>query len=138
MKVTIPSNYRIIPSFPDYCVEEFGSNVIKIYSDGSTKVLGENANGSVTLFANGNRYCRSKYQLANEAFGRTSGLRGRGRSKVKVQALHVENGSTKLIDFDSMTEASNFTGVPVCQISRIISKKHRQTANGWSFYGKED
>lgn len=138
MQHIIPDNYRIIPSFPDYCVEEFGEHVIKLNDDGSTNILYESPHGGVTLFKDGVRYCRSKYKLANDTWGRQPPRNTRGRQAVKVEALHVASGSNEWILFDSLTEASKVTGVSIVDISRVINLETRQTSHGWAFARKGD
>lgn len=131
MKPEIPSNYRYIPSFPDYCVEKFGSTIVKVYDDGSTHVAMPNRRGYVTVFRDGKRYCRSPIQLMREAwFGEAL---PNGKYTVPVSALNVAKGFIKWKRFRSMAEASKATGVPVKYISEIVNTDDHQTAHGWAF-----
>lgn len=127
MKHDIPDNYKIIPSFPDYCVEEYGQYVVRLLKNGNTHVLSNNGKG-VTLFKDGVRYYRSKRQLANEAWGRN----------IETQRFHIEGwhdngGRIESLMFNSLKEASYYTGAPMSAISSIINKRGRYSSNGWSF-----
>lgn len=136
MKQVIPESFRQIPSFPDYYIEEYGSNVIKLCKDGTIKYINQNNNFGVTLFKDGKRYFRSRFQLAFEAWGQK--VSHTGKYKIRVSALNVAKGSKKWIPFDSLIEASEKTGVPVSSISKIINYEGLYTSHGWSFKRWED
>ncbi len=131
MKPEIPKDFRYIPSFPDYCVDRCGQNVVKVFDDGTTRVLSKNSKSCVVLFKDGKRYCRSSFQLMREAW--FNNPLPNGRFKISVSALNVQQGSTKWIRYDSMTEASKATGVPIKYISEILNTYAHHTAYGWAF-----
>lgn len=125
----IPSNYISIPSFPGYYVDESG-HIIKVYENGYKHILSTNSKFAVTLFKDGKRYCKSAIALWREAlYGKTTKMGGYTKA---VSARNTKTGPLKWVKYDSLTEASKATGVPVSRISKLING-HGYSAYGWVF-----
>ena len=127
MSNNIPYDYKPIPSFPGYYLNESGQ-IVKVYKNGSKHVLAVNDHFEVTLFKDGKRYCRSLTKI----FVKLAMNQDSVRTK-KVSALHVRNGSHKWMSFNSLKEASEATGVPVSYISKVINGDGRYSTCGWAF-----
>lgn len=124
---SIPKSYKPIPSFPGYYLTEQGL-VVKVYDNGYVHQLSVNNKNSVTLFKDGVRYCRSLTKLFMEtSFGKES-----TRTK-KVRGMHTIANDYNWIEFNSLTEASEYTGVPISYISKVINSDERYATCGWIF-----
>lgn len=129
MQKQLPSSYKSIPSFPGYYVNEQG-RIIRVYDNGHERELSSNNRSTVTLFKNGERYCKSVTSLFWEAwYGEKT---SKGRQTKTVSALQVMDPNPKWIKFDSLTEASKATGAPLSSISKIING-YGYTSHGWAF-----
>lgn len=128
---SIPKSYKPIPSFPGYYLTEQGL-VVKVYDNGDIHQLSVNNKNEVTLFKDGVRYCKSLTKLfveiaLNKEKVRTKKVRGMNAKDV------FENGAKyEWIEFNSLKEASEYSGVPVSYISKVING-HLYSSCGWIF-----